>query len=405
MPNFEEFARNSPRESRRETPMFTLQARGLLSLNHAAFKALGEPDAVTLLYDRDEHIVALRKSAKADPNAYRVRKQQPAQSYLVGAQAFTAHYGIPTPRARRFEGADYGNGVWGFALSEGVDVKNLRGSPEPESVQTDRWRHTTDGAEVPSLMRITHKSFSHPAYLRAHQDQRPSVRFGVLVACDPLGPTPTASDLRSSFASFLASALPLGIVSELSYIDSDARWTSLAGNGRLMLEAALMTTDQSQAPTAAAVLLIPEPGRSRFGSDPRCAEFVLHVEPCAQDRTPAPPAPLMQWRDRFAQALMLPGALSQFLTSTLGLATSAEPAAQFGIWLNAPRSLGELIDTGDLKPLPGSALSNGFISYAIADPAGKTPNSAAVDILTQLCDFTLHLDGWESAIQVLGCRR
>ena len=397
MPNFEEFSRTSPRETGRETPMFTLQARGLLSFNHAAFAALGEPEAVTLLYDPDEHIVALRKSAKNDANAYRVRRQQQAQSYLVGAQAFTAHYAIPTPRARRFSGADYGGGIWGFALSEGVDVKNLRGSPEPAAAVTDRWRHTTDGAEVPSLMRITHKAFSHPAYLRGFPDRPASVRAGTLVACDPLGPAPTTS-LRSRFGGFLASPPLLGVVSEFSHIDSDARWTSLAGNGRLMLEAALMTDDQDEAPVASAMLLLPEAGRSRLGSDPRYAEFVLHIEPRTQDRTPVPPAGLAQWRDRFAQALELPGALAQFLTSDLGLATTAEPPAQQGMWLNAPHAMSELVDAGDLKPLPGSALVNGFTSYSIADPEGKPVTAAALDILSQMCDFTLHLDGWESAI-------
>lgn len=398
MPKFEEFARGAPRDSGREAPMFTLQARGLLSLNHAAFRALGEPEVVTLLYDGDEHIVALRRSARTHPNAYRVRKQQPAQSYLVGAQAFTAHYGIPTPRARRFEGVDYGDGIWGFALSSGVDVTNLRGSPEPEPALTHRWRHTTDGAEVPSLMRITHKAFSHPAYMRAHPDQPASVRIGALLASDPLGPAPTTSELRSRLAAFLASPEPLGLVSELSHIDSAARWTSLAGNGRLLLEAALVTEDQGQAPVASAMLLLPEPGRARFGSDPRQAEFVLHIEPRTLDQTPVAPGTLMHWRDRFAQFLALPAALAKFLTGTLDLATAAEPPAQLGIWLHAPRSLNELVDTRGLKTLPGSALVNGFTSYAIADPDGKPPEQAATDILGQLCDFTLHLDGWETAI-------
>ena len=401
MPTFEEFTRSSSRESRRETPLFTLQARGLLSFNQAAFLALGEPEAVTLLYDPDEHIVGVRRSRTDDPDAYRVRKQQKAQSYLVGAQAFTAHYAIPTPRARRFEGTDYGNGIWGFALSSGEDVKNLRGSPEPAPAVTDHWRHTTDGAEVPSLMRISHKGFSHPGYLRPHPDQPASIRIGALVASDPLGPAPTTTELRSRMVTFLASPRLLGIVSEYSHIQSQARWTGLAGNGRLLLEAALMPQDQpeNQAPVASAMLLLPEPGRTRVGSDPRYAEFVLHIEPRTQDSAPAPPAGLAQWRDRFTQALAIPGALAHLLTSDLALATTAEPPAQLGIWLNAPRTLSELVDIGSLKPLPGSALVNAFTSYAIADPSGKPAATAALDILAQLCDFTLHLDNWESAIR------
>jgi hypothetical protein len=243
--------------------------------------------------------------------------------------------------------------------------------------------------------------FSHPGYLRPYPDQPASIRIGALVASDPLGPAPTTTELRSRMVTFLASPRLLGIVSEYSHIQSQARWTGLAGNGRLLLEAALMPQDQpeNQAPVASAMLLLPEPGRTRVGSDPRYAEFVLHIEPRTQDSAPAPPAGLAQWRDRFTQALAIPGALAQLLTSDLALATAAEPPAQLGIWLNAPRTLSELVDIGSLKPLPGSALVNAFTSYAIADPSGKPAATAALDILAQLCDFTLHLDNWESAIR------
>src|SRR5215472_13936598 len=82
MPNFVEFPRDESRGSR-EGPRFTLQARGLLSFNQAAFVALGQPTAVALLYDSDEHIIALRKVEQGHPNAYTVRKQRQAQTYVV----------------------------------------------------------------------------------------------------------------------------------------------------------------------------------------------------------------------------------------------------------------------------------------------------------------------------------
>jgi hypothetical protein len=381
--------------------MFTLQARGLLSFNQAAFKALGEPASVALLYDPDEHIVALRKVEKSHRNGYQVRKQQQAQSYVVGAQAFTAYHAIPTPRARRFAGVDYGDHIWGFALTEGVDVKNLRGTQEPGVAITDRWRHTTDGFEVPALTRIADKAFSHHGYMRALPDKPPSMRIGVLVACDQLPPTLTASELRSRFLAFLALPQVLGLVSELSHIDHGAVWRSLAGNGRLMLEGALMAEDQEDAPVASAMLLLPEAGRSRFGSDPRCAEFALHIEPRTSDGTTAAAAGLAEWHDRFARALTVPEALAHFLRNQLGLATPDEPAAQAGLWLNAPRALTQLVDVGSLKTLPGSAQSNWFIGYAVADPQGKSAGAAAVDFLGQLCDFTMHLDGWEPLVAPL----
>jgi hypothetical protein len=104
--------------------MFTVQRRGLISLNQAAFKALGEPVAVALLYDADEKIVGLRKVARTYPNGYSVRKQANSNSYLVAAQGFTSFNKIGTDMPRRFIGHDYGSNVWGFPLSEGVVVKS-----------------------------------------------------------------------------------------------------------------------------------------------------------------------------------------------------------------------------------------------------------------------------------------
>ena len=104
--------------------MFTMQRRGLISLNHPAFKALGEPAAVALLYDAEEGIVALRKVTRSYANGYNVRKQANSQSYLVGAQGFSTFNKIATDVPRRFTGHDYGDQTWGFVLSEGVEVKS-----------------------------------------------------------------------------------------------------------------------------------------------------------------------------------------------------------------------------------------------------------------------------------------
>jgi hypothetical protein len=122
MPNFVEFSRQDSR--RDDEPMFTLQTRGLVSMNQAAFKALGEPGSVALLYDTDEGIVALRKVARTYPNGYTVRKQGTSNSYLVGAQGFTSFNKIPCDVSRRFVGHEYASHTWGFELAEGVEIKN-----------------------------------------------------------------------------------------------------------------------------------------------------------------------------------------------------------------------------------------------------------------------------------------
>lgn len=122
MPSFVEFDRENSHFVPDE-PMFTLQKRGLISMNQAAFKALGEPAAVALLYDADEGVVALRKVPRTYHNGYIIRKQNAARSYLVAATGFASHHKITTDVSRRFVGHRYDDHLVGFALAEGVAIK------------------------------------------------------------------------------------------------------------------------------------------------------------------------------------------------------------------------------------------------------------------------------------------
>jgi hypothetical protein len=122
------------------------------------------------------------------------------------------------------------------------------------------------------------------------------------------------------------------------------------------------------------------------------------LEPRDPDGAPAPPVNLAAWHERFTSALTLPTLLAHFLANDLGLATADDPPAQAGIWLNAPRAMTELVDIEKLTVVKGSAQSNQFMGWALADPGGKTAAATTVDFLTQLCDHTLHLDGYESLL-------
>ena len=129
MPNFVEFDREDSHFVPDE-PMFTLQKRGLISMNQAAFKALGEPAAVALLYDADEGIVALRKVPRTYHNAYHLRKQNAARSYLVAATGFTSFNKINTDVSRRYVGRVYDDQVVGFTLTEGRPIKSQTRKPK-----------------------------------------------------------------------------------------------------------------------------------------------------------------------------------------------------------------------------------------------------------------------------------
>lgn len=398
MPNFQVFSREVARS--REEPMFTLQARGLLSLNSAVFRALGEPQAVELLYDANLRIIGLRKVAQGDPNAYAVRKQKSAQSYLVATQGFLAYHGIKTIMAQRFLAHDYGEGVWGLALAEGRAVTNRRGAGELPPARTEKWRVTHDGLEVPALMRIGDKGFSHPGYMRqvAQHQTPPSLRVGGLVACQPLGPEPSTSELRKLFLSFLASPPVMELIVSTGHVDKDARWTPWGGHGRMNLEAALTHQHDGGAPVASAMLLLPEAGQSSFGRDPRFAELVLHIEPRSAGGEPAKPVGIPEWHDRFTRALKLPSAFAGLLTESLQLITVAEPPSQLGIWLKAAQ-IQEFINLADLTPIPGTEPSSWFMGWTVADESGTSAEETSVTLLRQMCDYTLRLDQYE---QVLG---
>ncbi len=90
-----------------DEPMFTLQSRGLISLNEAAFKALGEPVAVALLYDVNKGIIGLRKVPRAYHACFRVRKQaspKESHSHSEGKQASMTSPSATSTRLRKSRG-------------------------------------------------------------------------------------------------------------------------------------------------------------------------------------------------------------------------------------------------------------------------------------------------------------
>jgi hypothetical protein len=85
-------------------PFVTVQAKGPLALNKAAFELLGEAQTVELLYDRAEQLIGIHPVDPSEPHAYPVRPQgSGSHTYLIAGQAFTGYYGIDTSVARRYK--------------------------------------------------------------------------------------------------------------------------------------------------------------------------------------------------------------------------------------------------------------------------------------------------------------
>jgi hypothetical protein len=160
--------------------------------------------------------------------------------------------------------------------------------------------------------------------------------------------------------------------------------------------------DQDEAALARALMLLPHPAISGYGRDSRYAELFVEVDLRNAQGSPAPAMTLEVLHDRFKRVLAMPAAFAAFLSDDLGLATPGDPPSQVGVLLQAPRAMSELVDTQYLKPLPGSVQSNQFMSWAIADPGGESVGVTATEMLRQMCDYTLSLDGYEPRLEVLG---
>jgi hypothetical protein len=115
MASFEVFKKN--RMPSKVQPSVTIQRRGAISLNTAAFEAIGSPSHVELLYDRDERLIGLRSSDEATPHAYLVRGVgQNEATHVVSGKAFLTYYDIPQDVARR----------WAAEERDGVLVVDLK---------------------------------------------------------------------------------------------------------------------------------------------------------------------------------------------------------------------------------------------------------------------------------------
>ena len=165
--------------------------------------------------------------------------------------------------------------------------------------------------------------------------------------------------------------------------------------------AAVLARRTPRSPVAWARLLLPEKLTRRYGRDFRCAYLVLYAEPRSADGTPAPAASLVSWYQRLSEALKLPAALTAFLVGDLGLSTADDPAAEVGLWLKAPHALTELVVVDAFDTVPGSPQSNWFMGFAVASPDGEQVSGTALAWLRQMCDSSLHLDDYESALDSL----
>jgi hypothetical protein len=180
-------------------------------------------------------------------------------------------------------------------------------------------------------------------------------------------------------------------------------WTSWEGSGRHNHTAVLADNPEQGAPTAWARILLPDPDHPSAFWDPRCADFVLYVEPRTRHGEPAPPLNLATWHRRLIGGLGVPDAIAtELLAGDLRLTIGEEPTTKIAVWLDARPDLSALVDIAGCRRLPGTHVSPWFGGYAVADGNGEPSSPLAVEWLRQMCDDALHLDGYEPTLLTLG---
>ncbi len=122
MPDFKKFSRTTAPVT--TEPFFTVHKNWrVVSLNHAAYLSMDQPEAVELLFDESEKVLGVRKVATSDPDAFLVRKQGNARNYVIAAQAFAHHFGLQSAAARRYAPKLLESGLLAVDLKEaGVEA-------------------------------------------------------------------------------------------------------------------------------------------------------------------------------------------------------------------------------------------------------------------------------------------
>lgn len=114
----------------------TIQRRGLLSINRAAYEALGRPAFVGLQFDEDEKLIGICKAPQDASYAIPVRKQGPSDSYLIAATSFLRKNKIDATVSMQYKAAMQKKDLVADLKEMGIDVTNSRRPRIREKAET-----------------------------------------------------------------------------------------------------------------------------------------------------------------------------------------------------------------------------------------------------------------------------
>ena len=104
---WEEF-QDGPEVKTAESLHVSLSPKRNFFLNRKTLEALGDPDAVVMIYDRRRTIVGVRRASIETPNAYRLKRKEQkrgATGRVLYAANFCRRYGIAPSETLAFTNA------------------------------------------------------------------------------------------------------------------------------------------------------------------------------------------------------------------------------------------------------------------------------------------------------------
>lgn len=87
---------------KRYEPLVTLQAKGVLWFNPAAYELLGRPAAVELMFDKLNGSIGIKAVPADSPHAVAIRRANSGDSRAISAATFCVYYGIRYENSLRF---------------------------------------------------------------------------------------------------------------------------------------------------------------------------------------------------------------------------------------------------------------------------------------------------------------
>lgn len=89
--------------TRRKDPAISVQVRGSISLNAAAFDEMGRPELVKLMYNPKRGQIGFRTVPKGTPGAARTRPNGNGMGALIAAKSFFDAYRVDYTESRSVE--------------------------------------------------------------------------------------------------------------------------------------------------------------------------------------------------------------------------------------------------------------------------------------------------------------